>query len=355
MKGRMLMKKIFAITILTLGIALTAGCSGGGSGNNQTPENKAADYFASKENALYTYEGTGNEFAAYTAFNEYSANGKVQQRIVNGGANGIKVLECKDGKITINYAEGDMPYRENKLNAASNASEVLLMEPIKKGTTWNLTDGRVRTITNLSVKVTVPMGEYDAIEVTTTKDSDTTKQYYAKGIGLVKLIYSNGTDEITSALLKIEENASETQTVNFYYPNINYGKYYYVSKDVSFKTNDVTKDILAAKYKEQIGVGTGKVFGTTTVINNLTLKSDGKVYIDLNKAFVTDMNAGSEYESMILTSIANTFGQYYGVNKVVITIDGSPYSSGAILMKQGEYFKTKLTGAVHVNSGSGAD
>jgi spore germination protein GerM len=59
------------------------------------------------------------------------------------------------------------------------------------------------------------------------------------------------------------------------------------------------------------------------------------VYIDLNKAFVTDMNAGSGYESMILTSIANTFGQYYGVNKVVITIDGEPYSSGVILMKQG--------------------
>lgn len=350
------MKKIFAISILTLGIVLTAGCSGGsGSGNNQTPENKAADYFANKENVLYTYDGTGNEFAAYTAFNEYAANGKVQQRIVNGGANGIKVLECKDGKITINYAEGDMPYRENKLSAASNTSEVLLMEPIKKGTTWNLADGRVRTLTNTSVKVTVPMGEYDAIEVTTTKGSDTTKQYYVKGIGLVKLIYSNGTDEITSALSKIEENASETQNVNFYYPNINNGKYYYVSKDVSFKTNDVTKDILAAKYKEQIGVGTGKVFGTTTVINSLTLKSDGKVYIDLNKAFVTDMNAGSEYESMILTSIANTFGQYYGVNKVVITIDGSAYSSGAILMKQGEYFKTKLTGAVHVNSASGAD
>ncbi|NMC57150.1 MAG: GerMN domain-containing protein [Eubacteriaceae bacterium] len=353
------MKKIFAIAVMTLGIVLTAGCTGGGSGsgngNNQTPENKAADYFANKENALYTYQGTGNEYASYTVFNEYVANGKVQQRIVNGGANGIKVLECKDGKITIIYADGDVPYRENKLNAASNASEVLLMEPIKKDTTWNLADGRVRTITNLSVKVTVPMGEYDAIEVTTTKGSDVTKQYYVKGIGLVKLVYTNGSDEITSALAKIEENTSYKQNVNFYYPNINNGKYYYVSKDVSFKTNDVTKDILAAKYKEQIGVGTGKVFGTTTVINSLTLKSDGKVYIDLNKAFVTDMNAGSEYESMILTSIANTFGQYYGVSKVVITIDGSPYSSGTIIMKQGEYFKTKLTGAVHVNSGSGAD
>ncbi len=350
------MKKTLIAAALILSVIMFAGCKSGGANNqNQNTELKAADYFAIKENALYTYEGKGNEFAAYTMFNEYTADGKVQQRINNGGADGIKVLECKDGKITVIYANGDMPYRENKLNAASNEDEVLLMEPIKKGTTWNLADGRVRTITDVSAKVTAPIGEYDAIEVTTTKDNDTTKQYYVKGTGLVKLIYSNGSDEITSALSKIEENTSYTQNMNFYFPNINNEKYYYVSKDVSFKTNDATKDILAARYKEEIGVGTSKVFGTTTVINSLALNDDGMVYIDLNKAFVTDMNAGSQYESMILQSIANTFGQYYQVSKVIITIDKAPYSSGVILMQKGEYLKTKLTGAVHVNSASGAD
>jgi hypothetical protein len=246
----MQLKKTFISAMVILGIIIMAGCTAG-SGNAQNTELKATDFFANKENALYTFEGTGNEFASYTAFNEYTASGKVQQRINNGGANGIKVLECKDGKITVVYANGDMFYRENMLDAESNANEVLLMEPIKKGTTWNLSDGRVRTITDVSVKVTVPMGEYDAIEVTTTKDNDTTKQYYVKGIGLVKLVYSNGSDEVTSSLSKIEENTSYTQNVNFYYPNINNEKYYYVSKDVSFKTNDVTKDILAAKYKRR--------------------------------------------------------------------------------------------------------
>lgn len=65
------------------------------------------------------------------------------------------------------------------------------------------------------------------------------------------------------------------------------------------------------------------------------------VYIDLNKAFVTEMNAGSRYESMILQSIANTFGHYYNSDKVVLTIENKLYESGHVAMKKGEYLKVQ--------------
>jgi len=65
----------------------------------------------------------------------------------------------------------------------------------------------------------------------------------------------------------------------------------------------------------------------------LSLNEDENIVcIDLNTAFLTEMNAGSEYESMILQSIANTFGQYYDSNKVILTIDNQLYSSGHILL-----------------------
>lgn len=41
---------------------------------------------------------------------------------------------------------------------------------------------------------------------------------------------------------------------------------------------------------------------------------------------------------MILQSIVNTVGGYYGVEKVYLTVDENPYSSGHILMKVGESF-----------------
>jgi hypothetical protein len=60
------------------------------------------------------------------------------------------------------------------------------------------------------------------------------------------------------------------------------------------------------------------------------------------------MNAGAGYESMILQSIVNTLGGYYGVDQVYLTVEGEPYSSGHIAMKKGEFFKVNLNNSVEI-------
>jgi hypothetical protein len=40
---------------------------------------------------------------------------------------------------------------------------------------------------------------------------------------------------------------------------------------------------------------------------------------------------------MILQCVANTFGGYCGVGKVILTIDGGLYESGHIALQKGEY------------------
>lgn len=74
-----------------------------------------------------------------------------------------------------------------------------------------------------------------------------------------------------------------------------------------------------------------------TKINSLYLNEDGMVYIDLSREFLTEMNAGSGYEAQILQCVANTFGSYYGSDKVIVTIDNNLYESGHIKLAQGEY------------------
>ena len=134
-------------------------------------------------------------------------------------------------------------------------------------------------------------------------------------------------------------NLPQKEQVRFYYPNINDGKYYGVDQEISFMTNDVTGDRLAAAYKGLPGnlpAGTGKVFSDNTRINKLALNGAGQVELDLNTAFVTEMNAGAQYEAMTLKSIAKTFGGYYNASEVILTIDGKTYSSGHIEMQEGE-------------------
>ncbi|KNZ41220.1 GerMN domain-containing protein [Acetobacterium bakii] len=309
-------------------------------GNSDSAESlKIEDYFPITENRHMVYEGQGNEFAAYDMFIDYATDTKVQQRVNNGGTIVVSVLEVKDGQLIKILLKPETYYRENMLEKGDQ-NEVLLREPLVNGTTWTSEDSKVRTITNISADVTTPYGDYKALEVTTTSPNNGTEkflEYYVKDLGLVKSIFKSGehaSDEIASSLKEITEDAVMKQSIAFYYPNINDDKIYYQVKDVDFKTNDITRNKLEAAYKKD---APWPVLTPNTKINSLYLNEDGMVYIDLSRDFVTEMNAGADYEAMMLQSIVNTFGNYYGVERVLLTIDNQPYSSGHIVLEQGEY------------------
>ncbi|PRR79818.1 GerMN domain-containing protein [Clostridium vincentii] len=347
------MKKGIVLFSLVLLLAFLFGCTNfdndKNSGNDSNSDNEESaqefleikDYYPMKENIKYVYEGKGNEYASYNVYIDYTSEGKVQQRVDNGGTVMAKVVELKDGKITRLLSRGEAYYRENLLETKGDEDEVLLMEPLTEGTTWKIKDSRVRTITDTSVDITTPWGSYKAIEVVTEGSNDKTIDYYAKDVGLVKSVFTSGETEVTSSLSKIEENVSLTQKISFFYPNVNDDKIYYKDKDISFKTNDITRQVLASAYEELADSSLGKVFSANTEINSLYLNKDNMVYIDLNKDFVTEMNAGSGYESMILQSIANTFGKYYNSEKIILTIDNNLYESGHRVMEKGQYIEVK--------------
>ena len=126
------------------------------------------------------------------------------------------------------------------------------MEPLKEGTYWDLKDSRIRTITNTAADVSTPSGNYKAIEVTTKGSHGQTMDYYVKDIGLVKTTFISEGMEVSSSLSKMEENAPFVQTISFFYPNINDDRLYYRNKEISFHTNDITKNIVEKAYKENV-------------------------------------------------------------------------------------------------------
>lgn len=357
------MKKNFILISVVLSLALFSGCTGQNkdiSSNKNTNNNvvnnennvskseslQIKDYFPIKNNVRYTYLGKGNEYASYNVYTDYTSDSKVQQRVDNSGTVVANVIELKDGKLKKVLSRPEAYYRENLLEKKEGEEEILLMQPLAKGTTWTLKDSRVRTITNTSVDVTTPLGSYKAIEVETKDSKGKTIDYYAKNVGLIKSVFVSEGLEVTSSLSKIEENASLVQNISFFYPNINDGKIYYKNKDVTFKTNDITRQVLEKAYKETADNNLGKAFSKNTKINSLYLSKDNSVYIDLNSAFLKDMNSGSGYEEMIVRSIANTFGKYYNSEKVILTVDDKPYESGHIIMKKGEYIKVDYKDAI---------
>lgn len=319
-------------------------------GNNQVPpeqeELSIEDLYPLESNKEYLYVGEGNEYASYRVLVDYLDNKtkRVQTRTNNGGTEMVKVLEIGDTSLSLIYSKEEVYYRENFLNTKSpkNDIEILLKEPIEVGTQWTLSDDRVRTITNIAAQINTPLDSYRAIEVTTESSHSTIKDYYAPGIGLVKSIFNSEGSEVTSTLSEIRKDASFEKVIAFYYPDQDQ-KIYGKEKTIHFKTNDISRNNLQKVMAEKPPKETFlPLISSNTQINSLYLGSDNIAYVDFSKEFIHDMNAGAFYESLILQSVVNTIGGYYGVDRVYLTIDGKPYESGHILLKKGEILQVDI-------------
>jgi len=307
--------------------------------NNSKSSYGIDDYFNFNENVKYNYDGINSEYAEYVTYIDYINGNKVQLRSNNGGTETVTVLQNSNGELKKVFQRNECYYRENFTNKSANIEEILLKEPLVVGTTWKLSDGSKRYISKVDVKISIGSGECSALEITTeNSNGQIDLQYYTVNKGLIKSIYDANNMKVTSTLKSIEENVRLNQNIRCYYPDENYN-IHYEDRKFTFATNDITKISIQNLFKNFPGNKKGQLIGKNVTINSLYLNDDGMVYIDFSSNFVKEMNAGSGFESAILESITNTIGKYYGVDKVYITIDNKPYSSGHIVKAKGEYFK----------------
>jgi len=310
------------------------------------------DYYPFQADTEYVYEGEGNEYAAYRKFNDYidKEKNRIQTRTNNGGTETVEVLEIKDGKLSVVTTINECYYRDNLMDNATSGEggEILLMEPLKQGTEWVLSDGRKRYISNIALQIETSAGSYKTIEVTTEGSDAVIKDYYALGVGLVKSIYQSedGTMEVSSSLSEINSKAPFTQVIDVFYPDAD-EKIYVEPVTLTFHTNDITRQIMEETLQRESEKDTYLALTSeNTIVNSLYLGKDNIVYVDFSGDFVKDMNAGAGYELLILQSVANTLGNYYQAQEVCITLNGKPYESGHILMKKGETLKVTMENVV---------
>ncbi|QQY80214.1 sporulation and spore germination protein [Keratinibaculum paraultunense] len=297
------------------------------------------DYFPFMENTKLEYEGIGNEFAEQTTFFEFIENNRAQLKIFNPGTVAVKILEYKDGELREVFTEGEFYHIENMLDIRGESQNVILKEPLKAGNSWNIPGGHKRTISGIDVSIETPYKTFKALEVTTEfGDGKVQLDYYAKGVGLVASIYKDGEFEVKTLLEDIEKEPYETE-ITFYYPLYSDIKVAYLERDIKFNTNDSIEKIIENNFKNPPSDKLLPVISDNTRVNSIKLNRGNKtVNIDFSEEFISEMNAGSSLEGSILKSVVNTLGNYYGVEKVFISIEGKPYSSGHFAIEENEYF-----------------
>lgn len=306
----------------------------------ETPTPKIEDYYPFTENTKYVFEGEGNEFAYFTTYVDYVDNNRIQTRTNNGGTETVKVMEIKEGQLIQIFSRGETYFRENFSDNEYEAAKILLKEPLEEGNSWSSDENSTSTITSISKEVVTKIGNFNAIEVTTEGEQGKTVDYYVKDIGLVKTVSSGEGYEVSSTISSIESNQPFIQPITLYYPNVDGVTLNTIDVQISFNTNDEPKDIIEKNIKD---LSVYEIISADTKINALYFnEEENSVHIDLSKEFIADMNAGAGFEAMILQSITNTLGTYYGVQNVYITIDGGPYESGHIIIEKGEPYKVDL-------------
>ncbi len=298
------------------------------------------DYYPMEADVQYQYEGEGNESASYTKYVEFidEKNHRLQTRIQNDDTCTVHVLEIKEGTLSVIYSVYEAYYRKNYLDIANltqQAPEVLLMEPIKEGTNWTLSDGRRREITSVNRTVETPYGSFQAIEVTTEEENAVTKDYYAAGVGPIKSLYESkdmaDSRKVASELSHVKRDSSFTQSLRLFYPDSE-GKINEINTELSFKTGEDAEEKLEEIFVSKPSDNYLPLMNENSRINSLLIDSEGVLNADFSSEFIKGMNLGSGYEQLVLQSLVNTLGRYFQTFSVRITIDGNTYESGHFII-----------------------
>ena len=331
------MKK--AIIVLLILITLTA-CTAQEESKQESI--KINDYYPFLENTKLIYQGQGNEFAGREVYFDFINGNYAQLRIDTGGTTLARIIEIKNGELRVLSNQEEF-YQWQKLDMPQkNDYEILLKKPLTVGTTWTLDDGRKRYISDKNVKVTIPQGEYNALEVTTEGEEYQNFDYYVKDIGLVLSKFKTDQNIIKTSLAEIKKDSAVVKKIKVFYPDFSAEDIKYINKNLKFKTNDRKTAVFAKLLREKGPKDLTPLISNQTKINNIEVKqSENIVKVDFSKELVTDMNAGHLLETLIIQSIVNTFGHYYHVDHVYLSLAGEPYQSGHIMIEEGDYFEVE--------------
>ncbi|MGM0396068.1 MAG: GerMN domain-containing protein [Bacillota bacterium] len=352
MKNLDLFKFIFMVSIIL--ILIVGGCTpvvetpaNGENNEEEAVEISLGDYYPFVHDAIYEYEGLGNEFAEQTVFLEFENGQRGQYRAINPGTETVKIIEKTADSVREIYLEGEFYHTENILSTPAIKNNILLKEPLVKGNSWELEDGYIREITDLEKDIETPYGAFKAIEVTTYFEEDRMqKNYYVKDVGMVAVEYLDGETQISSLLRNIVSGPYE-KDIRLFYPLERNNEIITTYLDYSFKfsTNDHLENIFEKLFKEPVEESLTPVISEDTLINSIFLdKGTWTVKVDFSSELIPGWNAGSSLELELIRSIVNTLGEFYDTERVYMSIEGVPFVSGHYGMTENEVFTVDTEG-----------
>lgn len=262
----------------------------------------------------------------------------------------LEVLQIRDGVLSCVLTLSDLFYMHNFTDRIGETSEILIAEPIVVGNQWPVPGG-TREITALEKHMPVPIGSYAALEITTNFNNGARQvQYYMKNVGLVADYYfdPNGVMLRKMEARMRERGAAQTQNMNFYFADPANNCVSFVTRGIDLPANVNMRDKIANELRNVPGSTPLIPFSPSVRILSIRPDLKNSVTVDFSRHLVEEMTLEGRGERLLLTAIANTFGDYFGVSRVYILVEGEEYISPNIMLLPGEYLTPDIRHARRV-------
>ncbi len=289
------------------------------------------DYFPMNENTLYTYKSQNGEKYDYSIFNLYTDEDSLQRVIFTNFSltNVEEVLKYEEGSLKyINGTQRGTLYKK-LLNNDPKYNIIVLQEPLKLDTVWQMDQHSMSAITDVSAIIETDIGSFPCIEITTNyTDGTFEKTYYAKNIGLVKTISTNSNgEEVVHVLSEMVEDTSY---------KIEFPSYYYIADVEQLRYMPMQIEIESDMHIEKLieNALTNNMDEENmiySVLNGATINfleiydEENYVHIDLDNYNLT--NAGVGGEQVMIEGLVNSVCQFTNKPKLKLTINGNYYNS----------------------------
>lgn len=118
---------------------------------------------------------------------------RIQIKQVNRYAKVVMIYELSKDSIDLVYSLEERDHlKDNYMESMKeNRKDIIINSPLEVGTNWMDTIGGKYRIIEVDSHIKTPAGEFEVLIVGYENDEFNVKEYYGKGVGLVKIVINN--------------------------------------------------------------------------------------------------------------------------------------------------------------------
>lgn len=162
--------------------------------------------------------------------------------------------------------------------------------------------------------------------------------------------FSNNNDDSKNNINNSNNESSEivSDDARIYYYDVVTDKIVYINKTIEIKDKATATALINELKKSPNSDISPAISNDISLISAKVNDENDTITLNFSSNFVEAQNLGSGAETNTLKAICNTFGDYFNVSNVIINLDDKPYTSGHILMKDGDSFKVDTNNSIEL-------